>query len=64
MVPVAEVIAINHDRATKDAIRLVRRMGFNRLPVYKRNVSNVIGIVTLTTWDLMDAGLQEKPLPN
>ena len=62
MVPVAEVIAINHDRTTKDAIRLVRRMGYNRLPVYRRNVSNVIGIVTLTTWDLMNAELPEKSL--
>ncbi|MEN8175667.1 MAG: hemolysin family protein [Pseudomonadota bacterium] len=62
MVPVAEVIAINDERSTDDAIRLVRRMGYNRLPVYKRNVSNVVGIVTLTTWDLMDAKLSEKPL--
>lgn len=62
MVPVAEVIAINHDRATKDAIRLVRRMGYNRLPVYRRNVSNVVGILTLSTWDLMETGLEKKPL--
>lgn len=62
MIPVAEIIAINHDRTTKDAIRIVRRMGYNRLPVYKRNVSNVIGIVTLTTWDLMDPQLENKPL--
>lgn len=62
MVPVAEIIAINHDRSTKDAIRVIRRMGYNRLPVYKRNVSNVIGIITLTTWDLMDPELPEKPL--
>ena len=62
MIPGAEIIAINHDRTTKDAIRIVRRMGYNRLPVYKRNVSNVIGIVTLTTWDLMDPQLENKPL--
>jgi CBS domain containing-hemolysin-like protein len=62
MVPVAEVIGINHDRSTRDAIRIVRRMGYNRLPVYKRNVSNVVGIVTLTTWDLMEPDLGDKPL--
>ncbi len=62
MVPVAEVIAINHDRSTKGVVRLVHRMGFNRLPVYKRNFSNVVGIVTLTTWDLMDRDLEKKPL--
>ncbi|TNF91646.1 MAG: HlyC/CorC family transporter [Gammaproteobacteria bacterium] len=62
MVPVGELIAINHDRRTRDAVRLVRRMGYNRLPVYKRNVSNIVGIVTLTTWDLMDKELTDKPL--
>ena len=62
MVPIAEVIAINPDRSTKDAIRLVRRMGYNRMPVFKRNVSNIVGVVTLTTWDLMNPELQETPL--
>ena len=62
MVPVAEVVAINHDRSTKGVVRLVHRMGYNRLPVYKRNFSNVVGIVTLTTWDLMEPGLEKKPL--
>jgi len=62
MVPIAEVIGINFDRTTKDAIRLVRRLGYNRLPVYKRNVSNIVGIVTLTTWDMMDKGIPDKEL--
>ncbi len=62
MVPVAEVVAIDHERSTKDAIRLVRRLGYNRLPVYKQNVSNVTGIVTLTTWDLMDTSIKKKSL--
>lgn len=62
MVPVAEVVAIDHERSPKDAIRLVRRLGYNRLPVYRQNVSNVVGIVTLTTWDLMDTSIKKKSL--
>ena len=62
MVPVAEITAISRDATTRDAIRLVRKRGFNRLPVYKRNVSNIIGVVTLTTWDLLDKSLADKPL--
>jgi len=62
MVPIAEVVAINHDRSTHDAIRLVRRLGYNRLPVYKRNVSNIIGVATFTTWDLMNSELTSTPL--
>ncbi|MDZ7750984.1 MAG: hemolysin family protein [Gammaproteobacteria bacterium] len=62
MVPIAEITAINRDRTTKEAIRLVRRRGFNRLPVFKRNISNIVGIVTITTWDLLDPELSDKPL--
>nr|VFK64373.1 MAG: Hemolysin, contains CBS domains [Candidatus Kentron sp. UNK]VFK71733.1 MAG: Hemolysin, contains CBS domains [Candidatus Kentron sp. UNK] len=63
MIPIAEVSAINCDRSTREAIALVRRRGYNRLPVYERNISNIIGVITLTTWDLMAAReLAEKPL--
>jgi CBS domain containing-hemolysin-like protein len=62
MIPVAEMTAINRNRDTRSAITLVRRRGYNRLPVYSRNISNVVGAVTLTTWDLMDPGLEDRPL--
>ena len=62
MIPVAELTAINRNRDTRSAITLVRRRGYNRLPVYSRNISNIVGIVTLTTWDLMDQELSDRPL--
>jgi CBS domain containing-hemolysin-like protein len=62
MIPVAEMTAVNRDQSTLEAINLVRRRGYNRLPVYEGNTSNVIGIVTLTTWDLMDRELSFRPL--
>jgi CBS domain containing-hemolysin-like protein len=62
MIPVAEMTAINRNSDTRKAIMLVRRRGYNRLPVYAGNISNIIGIVTLTTWDLMDPELPERPL--
>ena len=62
MIPVAELTAINRNRDTRSAITLVRRRGYNRLPVYSRNISNIVGIVTLTTWDLMDEELPDRPL--
>ena len=62
MIPVAELTAINRNRDTRSAITLVRRRGYNRLPVYSRNISNIVGIVTLTTWDLMDQELPDKSL--
>jgi putative hemolysin len=63
MIPVAEMTAINRNRKdSRSAITLVRRRGYNRLPVYSRNISNIVGVVTLTTWDLMDKELPDSPL--
>jgi len=62
MIPVAEMTAINRNRDTRSAITLVRRRGYNRLPVYSRNISNLVGVITLTTWDLMDPELPDRPL--
>ena len=62
MIPVAEMTAINRNRDTRSAIQQVRRRGYNRLPVYTGNISNIVGIVTLTTWDLMDPELTERSI--
>lgn len=63
MIPVAEMTAVNRNQSTSEAIDLVRRRGYNRLPVYDGNISNIFGIVTLTTWDLLDRKLSSRPLP-
>jgi len=62
MIPISEVTAIDHNRGILRAVASVRRYGYNRLPVFDGNISNIIGIVTLTTWDLMDKTLPEKNL--
>jgi len=62
MIPVAEMTAINRNRDTRSAIQQVRRRGYNRLPVYTGNISNIVGIVTLTTWDLMDPELADRSI--
>jgi CBS domain containing-hemolysin-like protein len=62
MIPIAEVTAINHAKSTRRAAAMVRNRGYNRLPVYHRNISNTIGIVTITTWDIMNSDLLTKPL--
>ena len=62
MIPIAEVTAINQTKSSRRAVAMVRNRGYNRLPVYHRNISNIIGIATITTWDMMEASLLEKPL--
>ncbi len=62
MIPITEVTAINRTASTQTAIELVRKRGYNRLPAYEQGTNNVTGVVTLTTWDLMDRTLPERPL--
>jgi CBS domain containing-hemolysin-like protein len=62
MIPISEVTAIDHSRSIMRAIATVRRRGYNRLPVYKGNISNITGIATLTTWDLMEKSTTLKTL--
>jgi len=62
MIPIAEAKTIGRDQSTSTALELVRRHGYNRLPVYENSTSNVIGVVTLTTWDLMNPEIAKRPL--
>ena len=62
MIPISEVTAIDSKRSIMRAIATVRRRGYNRLPVYKGNISNITGIATLTTWDLMEKATTKKTL--
>ncbi|MDA8015242.1 MAG: hemolysin family protein [Gammaproteobacteria bacterium] len=62
MVPIAEVTAIHRSSGMLRALSTVRRTGYNRLPVSDGNTGNIIGIATLTTWDLFDRAIAEKKL--
>ncbi len=62
MIPLADVVGINEERNMKEAIRVVIQYGFNRLPVYRGNITNVQGMLTLSSWDLMDLELEDKAI--
>jgi CBS domain containing-hemolysin-like protein len=62
MVPAAEMVAIESTASVEEATRLVRRKGHTHLPVYEGNLSNVVGILTLTPWDLLDPATSNRPL--
>ena len=64
MIPLADVIGFNQTRDMKEAIRIVMSYGYNRLPVYQGNITNVKGVLTLSTWDLMMPELEQQPLEN
>ena len=60
MIPLADVIGFNEMRSTADAIQMVIKHGYNRLPVYRGNITNVKGVLTLTTWDMLDPETEER----
>jgi len=62
MIPIADVTMISHNENTNVAVDLIRKHGYNRLPVYENSTNNITGIATLTTWDLLDRTLVNKPL--
>lgn len=66
MVPMAHVISLDSSKIGKKsmltAVDLVRKHGFNRLPVFENNTSNITGIVTLSTWDMLSNHSNKKPL--
>ncbi len=62
MIPIAEATTISRNQSTSKALHLVRKHGYNRLPVYQGSTSNITGVVTLTTWDLLDPSISEQSL--
>jgi CBS domain containing-hemolysin-like protein len=62
MIPLADVVGFNETRNMKEAVRTVIKHGYNRLPVYRGNITNVKGVLTLSTWDLMKPDLEDQPV--
>lgn len=62
MIPLGDAVVINSDRSLEHAIDVVLSKGFNRLPVYDTDASRIIGILVLTTWDLLEPDLDQRSL--
>jgi len=62
MIPIAEITMLNSSKTTQDAIQLAKDRGHFRLPVYKDEQNNVVGVASFTMWDLMDPALPKRRL--
>jgi CBS domain containing-hemolysin-like protein len=62
MTPIAEVTMLSHHQSSSEAITMARRHGYFRLPVYKDEPGQILGVVALDIWDLMDPVLHEREL--
>ena len=60
MTPLAEVVGFNETREMGEAVRRVWASGFNRLPVFRGNITNVTGVMTLSTWDLLLPDIEQR----
>ena len=60
MIPLADVVGLNETRPMKEAVRLVMKHGFNRLPVYRGNITNIKSILTLDSWNLMEPDILDN----
>ncbi len=62
MIPLADVVGFDEVRSLSEAVQVVMKHGFNRLPVYQGNITNVQCILTLSTWDLMEEQIDDKDM--
>jgi putative hemolysin len=62
MIPIAEVTMVSHRLGTEEAIRIARQQGYFRLPVYEDEPGKIVGVVTMSIWELMDPALRTQSL--
>ena len=62
MIPIAEVIMVSHRQSVAQAVKIARKNGYFRLPVYKNEPGQILGVLALSIWELMDPQLMEKPM--
>lgn len=51
MVPIVDVVALEEDQTVEEAIQVVNRARFSRLPVFRHRIYNIVGI--LNAFDLL-----------
>ena len=62
MIPIADVVMVSHRQSTAEAISIARQYGYFRLPVYEDEPGNILGVIMLGIWELMDPELKSKSL--
>jgi magnesium and cobalt exporter, CNNM family len=60
MVPLVRVDAVPEETTLEHAIEVVRRVGYSRLPVFRRRITDIVGIVHV--FDLLQAPDLSRPV--
>ncbi|WP_305907761.1 hemolysin family protein [Methylomarinum sp. Ch1-1] len=62
MTPVADMVALDKDSSLENAVRLCKSLSFNDIPIYDGNISNIVGVLSLSPWDIMELDLKNDKL--
>ncbi|MBF0308223.1 MAG: HlyC/CorC family transporter [Magnetococcales bacterium] len=62
MIPLSDIHGIAVDASMEEAMALSAANNISRVPVYSGNLTNIVGILTLKTWDLMDETLPQQKI--
>jgi magnesium and cobalt exporter, CNNM family len=62
MTPVADMIALEKKSSLANALQLAKTMGFRDIPVYDNNISNIVGMLSLSPWAILDLDQTEQKL--
>lgn len=62
MTPVADMVALEKKSSLANALQLGKSMGFRDIPVYDNNISNIVGILSLSPWDILELDLEKQKL--
>jgi CBS domain containing-hemolysin-like protein len=62
MTPVPDMVALDQNTSLGNAVRLSQSMHFHDIPVYQNNISNIVGILSLEPWEVLELDLEQKTL--
>ena len=56
------MVALDQNTSLENAVRLARSLDFHDIPVYDSNISNMVGMLSRSPWDVMDLNLEDDTL--
>jgi CBS domain containing-hemolysin-like protein len=62
MIPIAEVTLVSYSQSIEEAIAIARKHSYFRFPIYRDEPGQIVGVLTLSIWELMDTKLKERSL--
>jgi CBS domain containing-hemolysin-like protein len=60
MVPVTELVALEHRDSMHDAVGLIQQFGHLRLPVFSKQNYEIKGVAVFSLWDMMDRNIEQR----